>query len=57
MGVECYAKSLPQQDGTRNEDAFLVLRGQIPVAAICDGAGNAEQAVRRALNLTKGEET
>jgi len=51
MRVECYAASRPQDGRTANEDAFLVLREGIPVAAVCDGAGNAEQAAKRVLRL------
>ena len=51
MKVECYAKSLPQQGRTCNEDAFLVVREPVPTAAVCDGAGNAEQAARKVLRL------
>lgn len=51
MRVECYGQSVPQADHARNEDAFVILRGPAPVAAICDGAGNAEQAARRTLRL------
>ncbi len=51
LKVECYARSLPQQGHATNEDAFLVIRELIPVAAVCDGAGNAEQAARRVLRL------
>lgn len=49
MRAECYGKSLPQQDRATNEDAFIITREPIPVAAVCDGAGNAEQAARKVL--------
>jgi serine/threonine protein phosphatase PrpC len=51
MRVECYGQSAPQDGRTRNEDAFVILRGPVLVAAICDGAGNAEQAAKRSLRL------
>jgi serine/threonine protein phosphatase PrpC len=51
MRVECYGASRPQQGRAPNEDAFLIIRDGIPVAAVCDGAGNAEQAARRVLKL------
>lgn len=51
MRVECYGKSLTQQDRTVNEDAFAIIREPIPVAVVCDGAGNAEQAARRVVRL------
>lgn len=51
MGVECCAKSRPQQGRATKEDAFIIIREPIPVAAFCDGAGNAEQAARRVLRL------
>jgi serine/threonine protein phosphatase PrpC len=51
MGVslECYGASRPQQGRSLSEDAFLIAAGEHPVAAVCDGAGNAEQAARRVL--------
>jgi hypothetical protein len=51
MRVEIYGKSLTQKDRTVNEDAFMITREPIPVAAVCDGAGNAEQAARKVLRL------
>ncbi len=51
MRIECYGASRPQQGRTTNEDAFLITRDGIPVAAVSDGAGNAEQAARRVLKL------
>lgn len=49
--IECYAASRPQDGRTQNEDAYAVGRGVTPFAALCDGAGNAERAARRALGL------
>jgi serine/threonine protein phosphatase PrpC len=49
--IECYAATTPQQGKTANEDAFLIRHGQIPCAALCDGAGNAQQAAKRVLTL------
>lgn len=51
MKVECYASSLKQNGHSTNEDAFLVIREPVPVAVVCDGAGNAEQAARKTLKL------
>jgi len=51
MKVECYARSLAQQGRSSNEDAFLIIRDPLPVAAVCDGAGNAEQAAKKVLRL------
>jgi len=51
MRLECYAASRPQQGRTQNEDAFLINRGERPVVALCDGAGNAELAAKRVLAL------
>ncbi len=48
---ECVAASRPQDGRTANEDSFLVGRGAVPFAALCDGAGNAERAAKRALGL------
>lgn len=49
--IECFAATRPQQGRTLNEDAFLIGRGERPFAALCDSAGNAEQAARRVLRL------
>ena len=49
--VESCAATRPQQGRTQNEDAFLIGRGDRPFAALCDGAGNAERAAKRALTL------
>jgi hypothetical protein len=49
--TECFAATCPQQGRTLNEDAFLIGCGERPFAALCDGAGNAEQAARRVLRL------
>lgn len=51
MRVEAFAASLPQQGHTQNEDAFLIGRGERTFVALCDGAGNAERAAKRALIL------
>ena len=51
MRVECFAASRAQQGKTANEDAFLVGRGEIHFAALCDGAGNAQLAAKRALGM------
>jgi serine/threonine protein phosphatase PrpC len=51
MRLECYAASRPQQGRAQNEDAFLIHRGERPVVALCDGAGNAELAAKRVLAL------
>ncbi len=49
--IEIYATSRPQDGEKANEDAFLIHRGAIPFAALCDGAGNAEQSAKRALSF------
>jgi len=49
--VECYGKSLIQQGRTANEDAFVIIREPVVVAAVADGAGNAEQAARKTLRM------
>lgn len=51
LKVECYASSLKQNGYSANEDAFIVIREPVPVVAVCDGAGNAEQAARKTLKL------
>jgi len=51
LRCDAYAASRPQAGRAVNEDAFLILRGDPTVAALCDGAGHAERAARRALRL------
>lgn len=48
---ECYGLSKPQDGRKHNEDAFLLLRGTHPIVALCDGAGDAEQVAKKALNI------
>jgi len=49
MKIECYGATLPQDDRQhmQNQDAFLILREPVMTAAVCDGAGNAEDAAGR----------
>lgn len=51
MRVELCAGSLNQdgRPGRVNEDAYLILRQPVPVAAVCDGSGHAEQAAKKVL--------
>jgi hypothetical protein len=49
--VECFGASRPQQGRTANEDAFWIGHGPVPVAVICDGAGNAQQSAQRAITF------
>ena len=49
--VECYGASRPQQGRTANEDAFWIGRDPVPVAVVCDGAGNAQQSAQRAITF------
>lgn len=51
MTVECYAASRRQEGHSINQDAFLITRGTVPLIALCDGAGQAQQVARRALAL------
>jgi serine/threonine protein phosphatase PrpC len=51
MRVECYGGSLPQEGRSVNEDAYLIGHGDVPFAALCDGAGNAQQAAKKVLKL------
>jgi len=53
MMVECYGAPRPQTGRSANEDAFVIERNPLPYAAVFDGAGNAEQAARRALRFFK----
>ncbi len=51
MKLECYGATRPQEGRTANEDAFLIVREGTAVAAVCDGAGAAEQVAKRVLRL------
>jgi hypothetical protein len=52
--MELFAGSRPQDGRTSNEDAYLIGRGQIPYAALCDGSGAAGQVAKRALKVFEG---
>jgi serine/threonine protein phosphatase PrpC len=56
MRPEIYGQSRPQEgrQHTQNQDAYLVLQAPVPFAAVCDGAGNAQAAAKRALGLLQG---
>jgi serine/threonine protein phosphatase PrpC len=49
--IECYGATRTQEGKSTNEDAFLIGRGERPFAALCDGAGNAQQAAKKVLGL------
>ena len=49
MKIDCYAASLAQDGRKINEDALLIMRGQPLCVALCDGAGDARRAAKRAL--------
>lgn len=51
MKVEIYGTSRMQEGHKKNEDAFIIGRGETAFAAICDGAGNAEQSAKKVLQL------
>jgi serine/threonine protein phosphatase PrpC len=51
MNVECYSATRTQQGKASNEDAFLIGRGPIPYAVLCDGAGNAQQSAKKVCSL------
>ena len=51
MRVECYGASRTRDGGTANEDAYWISRQDGRVAALCDGAGNAQQCGGRAVRL------
>jgi len=51
MNIECYGATRPQEGRSSNEDAFLVASNTTPLAALCDGAGNAEQAAKKVIRL------
>ena len=47
--IEIFGLSKTQEGRKSNEDAFLIIRGEVPVIVVCDGAGNAEQSARKIL--------
>lgn len=51
LRVECYGATRKQDGKSANEDAFLIGRGTIPFAALCDGAGKADRSAKKALGL------
>ena len=52
--MELFSSSRTQDGRTSNEDAYLVGRGSMPYAALCDGSGNAGQIAKRALKILEG---
>lgn len=52
--MEIFAGSRPQDGRTSNEDAYLIGRGEISYAALCDGSGAAGQVAKRALKVFEG---
>ncbi len=49
--VECYGAMRTQDGCSVSADAFLIQRGVVTWAAVCDGAGNAGQVAKRALRV------
>ena len=49
--MEIYAATRPQDGRPGNEDGFLIGRGGLPYAALCDGSGNAQGVAKRALGI------
>ena len=49
--MEIYAATRRQEGKATNEDAFVLGRGGVPYAALCDGSGNAQGVAKRALGL------
>ena len=49
--MEIYAATRRQDGNATNEDAFLLGRGEVPYAALCDGSGNAQGVAKRALGI------
>jgi serine/threonine protein phosphatase PrpC len=51
MRVECYGASRVKDGGAANEDAYWIARQDSRVAALCDGAGNAQLCGGRTVRL------
>ena len=49
--MEIYSATRRQDGKATNEDAFVLGRGDVPYAALCDGSGNAQGVAKRALGL------
>jgi len=49
--MDIFAATRSQDGAGGNQDAFVIGRGPIPYAALCDGSGNAQQAAQKALRL------
>jgi serine/threonine protein phosphatase PrpC len=49
MRIEIYAATRTQQGRSQNEDAFVIGRDAAQYLVLCDGAGNAERAAKRAI--------
>lgn len=46
---EIYGLSKAKEGRNASEDAFVILRGQSPMIAVCDGEGDAEQVAKKVL--------
>ena len=51
LRVECYGATRTQDGCSVSADAFLIQRGVVTWAAVCDGAGNAGQIAKRAMRV------
>jgi serine/threonine protein phosphatase PrpC len=51
MRVECYGASRIRDGGKSNEDAFWIARQDGRIAALCDGAGNAQLCGGRTVRM------
>ncbi len=49
--MEIYAATRRQDGRSTNEDAYVLGRGEVPYAALCDGSGNAQGLAKRALGI------
>jgi serine/threonine protein phosphatase PrpC len=52
--TEIYGISKPQDGRKSNEDAFAIIRVEIPVIVVCDGAGNADQSAKKVIRNFQG---
>jgi hypothetical protein len=49
--MDIYAATRPQDGRPGNEDAFVIGRGELSYAALCDGSGHAQGVAKRALSI------
>jgi len=52
--MEIFSSTRPQDGHTWNDDSFVIRRGEVTLAAICDGSGASGGVAKRALKILGG---